>query len=378
MCELTPPQLSHLLQRIPIFELSYETISHKKVPENYDLCMSVPIGKKFFAWITHREDKEICYLLELNKDKRIVRGFVFEISCEFRLSLGTIFYGVILEDVANIPEKKCVTFIIEDVVYYEGTAVHFKKCIFKFNLIYNCLERLKKLEHFTGLSEKQTILFRLPVMWKKEKEHEIEYTNDWSMKISNDKKNNINYNIHHLQYRSLNTITPYLNYLIARNFSISKQEPDKRTIPMQWYSPVKNMDCSKPQYNFPTVFIVKADLQYDVYHLFTYGANKTETYFNIAYIPNYKSSIFMNSIFRNIKENRNIDYIEESEDEEDFENIKEDRYVDLQKKVLMECVFNKKFKKWTPVRNLSTSNNLNGNFNNSNHKVIHISKLISY
>ena len=35
----------------------------------------------------------------------------------------------------------------------------------------------------------------------------------------------------------------------------------------------------------------------------------------------------MNSLFRNIKENKNIDYIEESEDESDFENTSEDKYV---------------------------------------------------
>ena len=33
-----------------------------------------------------------------------------------------------------------------------------------------------------------------------------------------------------------------------------------------------------------------------------------------------------------------------------FENVQEDRFVDLQKKVLMECEFSYKFKKWTPIR----------------------------
>ena len=58
----------------------------------------------------------------------------------------------------------------------------------------------------------------------------------------------------------------------------------------------------------------------------------------------------MNGLFRNIKENANLDYIEESDDEADFENIKEDRFVDLQKVVYIECVFNHKFKRWTPMR----------------------------
>ena len=58
----------------------------------------------------------------------------------------------------------------------------------------------------------------------------------------------------------------------------------------------------------------------------------------------------MNGLFRKIRENKNIDYIEESDDEEDFQNLNEDKYVDLNKVLLIECVFNKKFKRWTPVR----------------------------
>ena len=58
----------------------------------------------------------------------------------------------------------------------------------------------------------------------------------------------------------------------------------------------------------------------------------------------------MNGLFRNIRENRNLDYIEESDDEEDFEDTRLDKYVDSEKTLVMECVFHKKFKKWVPVR----------------------------
>ena len=73
----------------------------------------------------------------------------------------------------------------------------------------------------------------------------------------------------------------------------------------------------------------------------------------------------MNGLFRNIRENKNIDYIEESDDEDDFQNINEDKYVDTNKVLSMECIFNKKFKRWVPVR-----------VNNYNGKIIHISRLV--
>jgi len=72
-------------------------------------------------------------------------------------------------------------------------------------------------------------------------------------------------------------------------------------------------------------------------------------YFQHSLIMNYKTSILLNGIFRNIRENRCLDLIEESDDESDFENVREDKYVDLEKRVLMECVFHSKFRKWMPV-----------------------------
>jgi hypothetical protein len=57
----------------------------------------------------------------------------------------------------------------------------------------------------------------------------------------------------------------------------------------------------------------------------------------------------MNKLFRNIRENTNVDYGEESEDEDIFQNTSLDKYVDLKKEYKMHCVYNAKFKKWVPV-----------------------------
>jgi hypothetical protein len=58
----------------------------------------------------------------------------------------------------------------------------------------------------------------------------------------------------------------------------------------------------------------------------------------------------MNSLFRNIPENTCLDKVEESDDEDDFENIQETKYVDLDRKILMECKFDPKFRRWIPLR----------------------------
>jgi hypothetical protein len=162
---------------------------------------------------------------------------------------------------------------------------------------------------------------------------------------------------------------PYLNVVINRKLNLIN-------IPTEYLKESHNknynfhiiqytMDYNKPQYKYPTVFHVTADIQYDIYHLFAYGKDKALLYYNIAYIPNYKTSVFMNKIFRKIRENDNLDYIEESDDEDDFQNMDETKYVDLEKSVLIECVFNSKFKRWTPIRVVDKSN-----------KVVHINQLV--
>ena len=100
------------------------------------------------------------------------------------------------------------------------------------------------------------------------------------------------------------------------------------------------------------VFRVKALVKPDVYELHCY--DKYDTKYGIACITSYKQSVLLNSLFRNIKENENLDYIEASDDEEDFENVNEDKYVDLDKILYMRCIYNSQFKKWEPIEEIKT------------------------
>ena len=78
--------------------------------------------------------------------------------------------------------------------------------------------------------------------------------------------------------------------------------------------------------------------------------NGKEVFYDTAFIPDYKTSVFMNKLFRVIKENANLDALEESDDEEEFENERIDKFVFLEKSYKMQCIFNFKFKKWVPVK----------------------------
>jgi hypothetical protein len=74
-------------------------------------------------------------------------------------------------------------------------------------------------------------------------------------------------------------------------------------------------------------------------------------YVDVALVPDYNTSVLLNRLFRNIKENQNLDALEESDDEDEFENDRLDKFMrtDTQE-VRMVCQFHPKFKRWVPVQ----------------------------
>ena len=107
------------------------------------------------------------------------------------------------------------------------------------------------------------------------------------------------------------------------------------------------------------VFLVSPEPQVDMYTLRCPVTRAMES--EPAHIGDYKTSAMMNTIFRNVRENASLDAIEESDDEDAFQNsqmrqlnghIKYDdstTHVD----VAMVCTYNYKFKRWSPVKLVS-------------------------
>lgn len=340
--DLSSYQLSESLKKFPEFELSYETIQHKKVCVNYDLCMAIPSGKKYFIWHTFHRNLDVCYLLEISKQKEIVKGTCISNSGNYKFSLGTVIYGTLLED-TNV-------FICEEVYYYKG--INLKKLFSKEKLyiLKEIVEKSNELRY-----NKKELQFYLPNMWKNQQ-------NEITNKITKDISEKIKYEIHHIQYRSLNEFLPFINIPLNQKITANvTKEKIENTKVYRTYT----CDFKRTQYNYSAVFMVFADIEFDIYRLYAFGRNSSSVYYNIAYIPNYEKSVFMNGLFRKIRENENLDYIEESEDEEDFENVNVDKFVDLKKSIPMECTFNRKFKKWVPVK-----------VANKYEKIVHINKLV--
>lgn len=353
--ELSPNHISDLMKRFPSFELSYETISHKKVSPSYNICVAIPQGKKSYAWFSFSCEDDVCFLFDLNREKKISKGFQTTIKFDRTLSLGTLVYGTLIEnETTNLK-----FFIIEDIFYFKGIPLKKSTQQQKLTTIHTFISLLDS----ANINKTNHIHFSIPVLWSVENTTEYEPLINIPEAIAE----NISYPIHHIQYRCLYETKPYLNFTLNRklNFANTVIQESKKEKTHIFETVEIVCDYYKPQYKYPTVFQVTADIQFDVYHLFAYGMNGKPTYYGLAGIPNYKTSVFMNSLFRKIKENINLDSIEESDDEAEFEDMTEDKFVDIQKVLLMECTFHMKFKKWVPLRVIE----------NTSH-YIHIGKLI--
>jgi len=319
--------MTDVLKHFPSFELSYEMISHKKVDPEYSTCFAIPYGKKAFLWMTFIQDTDVCLLLELGRERKVSRIQCLAKSIPTSLAYGTLFYGTIC---SNQDQNH---FVIEDFLYYSGIPLYKLPFSEKGGFL-----RLFFEQWTTPLSlDKNTpIHISLPLFWNIEesapKEHEIPYT------------------IHHFQYRCLTKIMPFINVKPQKETTtITTPSLSIPPLPMNTEVAYVKPNFSKPQYKEAAIFEVKANMQSDVYHLYAYkNAEYPREFYGVAYVPNYKTSVWLNSLFRNIKENWNLDAIEESDDEADFEDIRVDKYVDLNKRILIECIFNNKFKRWIP------------------------------
>jgi len=298
-----------VLNAFPKLELSYETLVHKKV-HNADIYSAIPDSNPCFLWFTSYNFQNVCFLLDLdqNDSKSLVpvKAHIIQTNFKDHLSFGTILYGHIFK----YKHKTANCFSIDNIYFYKGKDVSALKYDLKLEIFKDLLVKDVKQ---SALKRSHWIL-GLPVM-------------DTDV-------NNLLRDIELLPYK--------VKYIKCRN--MGKNE----TTVFQYYKPGQNA----VEINIgPQVFRVKAGLGHDIYNLYTYNIKTNDyEYYDIAFIPDFKTSVLMNGIFRNIKENRNLDLLEESDSEEEFEDERDDKYVDLEKSVKMLCEYNGKFSKWMPKK----------------------------
>jgi hypothetical protein len=306
----TPEEKVALLTRLPPLELSYEPKLHKKVYS--PIYYIIPKGPKALIWYTYWNDQHICVLINLNERGNYSDVQVFPSIFGDTLALGTIIYGT------SFLHQQRRYFTCEKLYYYKGLSVIKKTYNERLNLLLDMFTTQVEQLAYTSTS----LVVGMPLM-----------TETYEEAVAN---------MEALPYRTYGIGIPPPS--MAKPMQIAKPMPMTKPIPMP-----TPMPTPMPMATNKVVFRVKADLIADNYHLFTVD----DVFYDTAMIPTYKSSVMMNALFRNIKENANLDLLEESDEEDEFENTQIDKFVDLEKTYTMECVYSKRFKKWQPLKLIS-------------------------
>jgi hypothetical protein len=297
--------------------------------------------------------------LELDNDKQVVNVTCKKPSRIFpndTLLYGTQFYyrtphmNSNLNSVINVQ----YFFTIENVHYYNGVNLDATQTVFEklktLHLAFTTVMLEKTFQVDIGLPHIDTCLDRISAVKPFYQTYCIQ------KKKANDIKNQYE-NIHLNMLPTTKSVShpspaPALAPTVVTSSKMIPTEPAKKCI-----------EKTNGYNNKYKVFIVSPAIQNDIYYLVDpdtsiNNENNDDKNINhvisisnklIASIPDYKTSVMMNALFRNIKENRSLDALEESDDEDEFENTNIDKFVDLTKKIKMKCVFNYKFKKWTPI-----------------------------
>jgi hypothetical protein len=337
-------EVASILSEFPKFELSYETMSHKKV-FNHDVILAIPEGKKCLMWFTTYKNENVCFIMETGENNSICDVYMGLVGFNDKLVLGaygTIFYGTIFKSNGS------TCFCIEDLYYYKGANHSSKTFLSRLQLIKQILQGEISQQTLTS----KYILFGLPLM----NTDLITLLKEIDL---------LPYKVSQLKYRWFETKKiMFSNYYKPSATRVSTPSVTRVSMPSVTrgstpsatrVSDTKPYDVNKVKDNIHNakqlsnaVFKVTPDVQSDIYNLFIYKDGKEEFY-DYAYIPDYETSLLMNKLFRNIKENDNLDALEESDDEDEFENNNADKYVYLDRCYKINCRFNYKFKKWTPI-----------------------------
>ena len=269
-----------------------------------------PKGKKCYVWFTYYEKEFLCILIILNDNNILSENNIYyKIDINYNKNLcynNTLLYCLIIKN-------KNKNFIIIDTVYNYN----------KYNYI------IKSNNYLNNINSK-IILYSYVIS----DIYNNNYNKFYIPVISNNLDtlykiiNKINYNVY--------CISIYSNKKYFGNF-------------------ILNNKISFINSNISATFKIEASIKNDIYLMYILDNKNNLVFYDYLLIDSYKASIFMNKIFRNIKENLNLDLLEESDDEEDFENINPNKYVNLNISKLFECNYNYKFKKWIPIK-LSNEN----------------------
>ena len=340
------------------------------------MSVYIPVGPKYFAWFasgpfTHQMSYGI-YLLELNRQKRIASAQFHKMSFTAATAVQkSLFYGTILYGTWIAKEKQ---FVAEDIYYWKGQNVSICYEKDKWHMICALFEIL-----LPSIQGSLDFGFRIPPINQLLDPIQVSHGG-----------------FHHVQFRNLQHRSSYVNYIMKLGGATGFHKTTAATavsvvgggdsaalaaatttVAVPWQSTQQRnvvfekayfKTVKKPQYLQETVFRVVWDSTgNDLYKLYAYGPGKSFVFYDYACVQDTQTSYEMKQLFgsstRGYLRKDNIDYLEESDSEEEGAGRAAPQVV-VAAAVLIRCRFHMPFKKWLPMGKAQAAS-----------RVVHISHL---
>jgi hypothetical protein len=340
----------------------------KSKQESCDYIFAIPVGAKMYLWSMEIKDeqsgatKQICLLLQKTKNQNTFQKVYLP---SVHMQPNIILYGTFLR-----AADKNQVFCIENILLFQNESQHEATWDTKIAFIHQILTE----------SKLHSTLLGIPMFAKTVQELEQKA-----------QKNDL-YSVYSYMYCSLkkckssvfvcvcNKTTNFEEKRQIQNTQVSQSFDQQNVLDMLFGTENKEtkketsastststsafaLKSNSNSNSNPTlsnqknkertkILLVKPDVQNDIYFLFSRDklTGQYTIQEGVALVPNYETSVLLNSKFRKIKENDNLDALEESDDEEEFEDSREDKFVNLSKSLLFQCTYNFKFKKWVPIK----------------------------
>ena len=317
-----------------------------------------PIGRKATIWFTYYEDKLLCILniIGTNNYYLVNKSFSKELIFNNCLIFGYVF-----------AKNNKQIFSFDKILNYNNFFMsnsnnnnsnnnnsnnnltkHFEIKLNYFNYI------LSKISNNNNSSN--NIIFSVPIildsdriskLFKKDNKYNINNINElyniYSVSVYDKIKKYNNYNVSDLE-KLINNSSQYIQDKFTNNDKNNILTNTNRFNKMSNYNKSNNIVKQNEQILNEVYFNVKAGINQDEYF-----ALVNDEFYSSLLIDSYKLSVYMNGLFRNIKENKNLDCLEESDDEDEFNDECGNKFTDINKTLVFKCKFNKKFKKWVPI-----------------------------
>jgi len=332
-------------------KISYEINTYKKV--SADVFYIIPRGKKCVAWFTMYKGSPEVLLFDLDPRDHTKIKFIsiraLHPAQKFHISdfegRGTVLYGTLFVSASHQHQQ---IFAVENIHVYENVSVDNLNVVEKDALLYKAFSKASADQKVANATDQKASAFR--------------HSDDACVLFGVAVK----YGTYAEALKASNTpsVIPYSVYAIQGRFrpqtdnkyyqncqsQLQQQQQQQQQQPQGQQRVFTQLLPSQPGKPFTKIFMVQPEARVDMYTLRCPVTNEVEP--EPAHVGDYKTSVLLNSIFRNVKENASLDTAEESDDEDAFQNSQElhmSGYITCSRERAMTCSYNYKFKRWVPL-----------------------------